>query len=101
MSLHRNIIFEAPLQSPKKPPALSPHCTVPSGALGLKTLQNIDDIDAYFVDVIATLHNEEGGNIERADHLAGSQKIGRGQFEETDRIVLKGIHAQRDNQVLG
>jgi hypothetical protein len=32
MSFQRDIIFEAPLQLPQKPPTLSTHCTVTSGA---------------------------------------------------------------------
>ena len=63
--------------------------------------QNINHVDAYFIDIITTLHNKQSGNFDIADHKAGSQEIGQSQLEQIAGIMPEGFNLERYNQISG
>ena len=66
----------------------------------LKTVKDIHYVQTDFSNIVSTLHDKLGRNLQRTDELARRKVVGCGQLEETDRIVLKGIDPQRHHQML-
>ncbi len=64
-------------------------------------LQHVHGIYPDLFHRIAALHHIDRGQAHLAQHLAIISEIIRCQLEETDRIALEGIHAQRHHQQLG
>ena len=61
-----------------------------SASLPLKPLQDIDGVDAQFLNVVAPFHDKQRGPLQFGNQPADGEEVIGLQLEEADRILLKG-----------